>query len=224
MFKFILNMLFPTKCACCSTIIEDTCDIHICGKCLSKISFYRDDYIIIDDIDTIFFDRITSACKYLGVLRKSILKYKFGGSPSYCKALAKLIFAKISSLDEYTQAQGFMSIPMYRKKKVERGYNQAELLSKELAKLAGLPDYSNCILRTRKTMTQSLLNKEEREINVRDSFQVVTPEKLKGKIIILVDDVLTTGSTLNECAKELKRLGVIKVYCAVVATGKINNS
>jgi len=88
MFKFILNMLFPTKCACCGTIIEDTCDIHICGKCLSKISFYRDDYIIIDDIDTIFFDRITSACKYLGVLRKSILKYKFGGSPSYCKALA----------------------------------------------------------------------------------------------------------------------------------------
>jgi competence protein ComFC len=223
MLEYILNLVFPVKCVCCGSIMNYKCDIHICGKCLSDISFFRDDYILIDDIDNLYFDKITSACKYSGILRKSILKYKFGGKPSYYKSLARLVFAKISSLNDYTEAEGFISIPMYRRKKLKRGYNQAELLSKELAVLAGLPDYSGCIIRSKKTTTQSLLNREEREKNVRDAFKVISPDRIMDKIIILVDDVLTTGSTLNECAKELKKAGVLNIYCAVVATGKVSN-
>ena len=104
-------------------------------------------------------------------------------------------------------------VPMTAEDISERGFNQAELICRRIALLSGLP-VSDSITKQTETLPQKTLNKAQREVNLRGAFIVAAPEKVKGKRVLLVDDVCTTGSTLAELTKLLRKSGAEEVHCA----------
>jgi len=110
-----------------------------------------------------------------------------------------------------------MPVPLHPRRLRARGFNQSLLLAKCVAREIGAELDFLSLRRTRFTKPQTELSSEERKKNVRKAFEVLKPEVVKGRTIVLVDDVATTGSTLNECAKALKRVGADGVLCLVLA-------
>ena len=139
---------------------------------------------------------------------------------SYYRVFARLLAEKIKETEILQNTDMILSVPLHRNKEQKRGYNQAYLIAKELGKLLETEEQSHVLKRIRNTESQSLLPKYKRKSNVKGAFLVVHPSKIKGKSILLVDDVMTTGSTLNECSRVLKEAGAEKVFVAVLATGR----
>jgi ComF family protein len=108
-------------------------------------------------------------------------------------------------------------VPLHVKRVRHRGFNQAALLARTLGRRLGLPVSFDCLLRTCWTEPQTRLNREQRLHNVKDAFQVVDTDKVKDRRILIVDDVYTTGTTLNECAKTLKGAGALEVHAVTVS-------
>jgi len=104
-----------------------------------------------------------------------------------------------------------LPVPMFAKKKRRRGFNQAEVLAEVIAKELALAYACDVLLRLKSTQAQNQLNREERKRNIKDAFSIQQAEKIEGKTVVLVDDIFTTGSTINECAKELYRYGAKEV-------------
>lgn len=107
-------------------------------------------------------------------------------------------------------------VPISKKRRQKRGYNQSELIAREIAKRAKI-DYNNqCLLKTKNIIEQSKLNKEERQQNIQGAYQIVQTKKIANKKILLIDDIYTTGNTANECSKTLeqanpKKIGVLTI-------------
>jgi ComF family protein len=216
-----MHIIFPQKCAFCGKILfPQKVDVEFCDLCLSEIEFFEKDFVDAKEIDSPFFDGVISVCRYRGLIVEVIHRFKFNAKPVYYRPLAKFLYMKLEGISEVVDADFVMAVPMFVSKQKERGYNQAALIAKGFASCSGLPDYSKFLTRTRKTKKQSTLTKTERAENVKNSFAIWPPHfDLSGKTIILIDDIFTTGNTLNECARILKIAGAKFVYCAVVATG-----
>jgi len=108
-------------------------------------------------------------------------------------------------------------VPLHRRRKWERGFNQTEVLAKELGRLTEFPLETDVLKKIRNIPPQTSLELDERARNVKDAYQTAKEERIQGKIILLVDDVYTTGSTLRECASMLKRAGAKEVRAVTVA-------
>ena len=156
--------------------------------------------------------------QYQGMIRNIILKYKFKDKSYLYKTLVKFLlkdeklFKKIESYDK------IIPVPISKKRYKQRGYNQSGLIAKEIAKNLDLSiKYNNkCLLKTKNIIEQSKLNKEERFGNVQGAYELKNEELLYNKKILLVDDIYTTGSTVNECSKILsqakpKKIGVFTI-------------
>lgn len=155
--------------------------------------------------------------------RKLIHYFKY--KPYYLKDLAKplaqLIVDHISLLGEPVDVllkdSILIPIPVDKKKLKQRGYNQTEEIAKELAKITNTPLVSNVLIKTKKTAPQMGLAKEKRQENLKNAFACQNPEAIKAKKIFLIDDVYTTGSTMEECAITLKRVGAKEIWGIVIA-------
>lgn len=160
-------------------------------------------------------DGIRSPFRFDGVIRQAIheLKYK------NLRAVAAL-FARL--LNDYLTAnplpgEVLVAVPLHSKRLRERGYNQSHLLARELAKLSRLPLVDNCLIRERHSPPQArTANVEERRTNVADAFSC-RDLRLKGKPVLLIDDVSTSGATLDGCARALKKAGATSVWGLVLA-------
>ena len=108
-------------------------------------------------------------------------------------------------------------VPMEKKKMKNRGYNQSEELAKELSKILQIPLSLNNLIKIKQTLPQIKLSAKERQENLKNAFSINNPEELKNKKIFLVDDVYTTGSTMEECAKTLKESGAKQVWGIAIA-------
>ena len=108
-------------------------------------------------------------------------------------------------------------VPMFKTKKLKRGYNQTELLGKNLSKKLGLEYLEDVLVKIKENRTQSLVLKNERKQNVKNVFKIKNPFYIKNKKIILVDDIYTTGATIDECTKLLKKSGVKEILVLVIA-------
>ena len=200
-FKNILAVLFPQKCLGCKKENE-----ILCSDCLLKIN----------RPDTPHLNGIHIAANYQDlVLKKALWMLKYQGAKQLAKPLAELIRERIWKKLE-TENWLVVPVPLSKNKLRHRGYNQAELIARELS------DNVRADILFKKFHTKSQVevkNKEERLANIIGSFEVRNPEKIKGKKIILIDDVLTTGATMREAKKVLKQAGVKKVAGVVVAKG-----
>ena len=135
--------------------------------------------------------------------------------------LAKLVGEELAALvaqdKDYLEADLIMPVPLHRTRLRERGFNQSLLLSQAISGLINIPVHQKVLKRIKYTKPQSKLNAAERQQNVKDAFRVIEPGAVKGKTVIIVDDVLTTGSTIRACAESLVNAQVTKVLALTAA-------
>lgn len=231
---FFLDLIFPKICLGCARE-----GFYLCENCLDKIPLT--DKLACPSCDKItFYGRTCEDCRrktYLTgliyaasyknpIINQAIrlLKYKYVKELSEVLAKIMLKFIKNSGflVNNFTdELISFLIVPLplHRKKFLSRGFNQSELLAQKLAEEFDLELRTDLLIKTKNTRSQTDLKEEKRRINVQDAFGVKNKKEIKDKIILLIDDVITTGSTLNEAAKTLKRAGAKEIWGLTIAKG-----
>ena len=207
----LLDLFFPPKCVFCSRVLSKAGD-GWCDRCTESLPFADNR----GRQDGDYFDFCIAPLYYRGQVRKSILRYKFRGAAAYAEIYGKLLADCIR--EEPDAGYDLISwVPLSGKRKRARGYDQAMLLA--LAVALELGDVAVAALeKPQDVQAQSELgDKNERSANISGAYIVPDPELVYGKSILLIDDVVTTGSTLSECAKELLSAGAARVVCAALA-------
>jgi len=195
--------------------------LHICNACYVKLPFSKSTILRTwQEEEGSYCDGALSVFEYTGMVKESLIRFKFYNKPSYYRTYARLIADRLEKVTDVRNYDMVMSVPLHKHREFSRGYNQAYLISKALSRIIKLRECSPVLKRERYTESQSLLDRQKRNQNVRGAFTVVNPKKVSGKSILLVDDILTTGSTLEECGRVLKQAGAVKVFAVVVATGR----
>jgi ComF family protein len=173
---------------------------HFCGDCLQSV---------------FLFDRARSATQHAGVVRKRIHQLKFGGQLHWAPPLAELLVKRFRQ-EPPSGVEIIFPVPLHEKRLRQRGFNQAGLLAKAFGRKFGLPVYFDVLVRKCWTEPQTRLNREQRLHNVKDAFHVPDPGEVKGRRVLIIDDVYTTGTTLNECTKTLRSAGAAEVHALTV--------
>lgn len=158
-----------------------------------------------------------SAGLYEGGLRKAVLLFKYGRREEMAEPLGRCLAEVFQSRPELQRAERVVPVPLHFIKKHARGFNQAELLGRVFATLTGLPFEPDSIIRHRWTWAQARLGKAKRSRNVEGVFSVRRPEPIQGRHVLLIDDVCTTGATLESCARALKAAGAKRVDALTLA-------
>ena len=208
---FLLDLLYPNVCGFCGKINQNS----LCEKCEEEINkklIYK-----IEEKKDMFFEEHIYLANYEGKFREDILSYKFFDKSYMYKTFAKLALKNEKICRIIKSYDIIIPVPMYRKKKILRGYNQSELIAKEIAKNVKEIKYINALKKVKDNKKQSSLDKEERLKNVKNVYQIQNKEIIKNKQIILFDDIFTTGSTVNECSKVLKQNGAKKILVLTLA-------
>lgn len=162
-----------------------------------------------------YFDFARSPLIYKDGIAHAIQGLKYENRKHLAAPLAKIMETEFFKMKEKIgNFDLIVPIPLSKERFKKRGYNQAELLALELSKLVDVPVESNCVSRVKDTVSQTKLSFKERQENLEGAFKIESKEKVKGKTILLIDDVLTTGSTISHCAEILKKAGA-KVVCAL---------
>ncbi len=210
---FILNLLFPKECLGCQRE-----GIWLCESCFKSLDFLFTNYL---KSPSRFLDKIFAAGSYDNSLLKSaIFCLKYHYVQELAVDLSRYLINYLKKVPEYPFNNFVLiPVPLHSKRLRERGFNQAGLLAQEASPFLKLPLGLDFLIRRRYTKPQVDLKGEARVKNVADAFYCLKPEAVKGKKIILVDDVLTTGSTLSECARVLKESGAKEVYGLALAKG-----
>ena len=213
--NLVLNFIFPQTCGIC----EKICDDVICNRCkkqLEKITFSTRKCFL--DLNGIYYDEHMYLFKYNGIIREKIKLYKFGEQGYLCDFFAKIIFLDKKTMNYIEKYDYITPIPLHKHRKRERGYNQSELILNSLNKLdKNIKIEKDILFKIKNIKPQSSLNELERKENIRNAFIVNNIEKIRNKKILIFDDVYTTGSTTNECARILKEKGAIKVGVLTIA-------
>ncbi|MFQ5817640.1 MAG: ComF family protein [Terriglobia bacterium] len=172
------------------------------------------------------FGRLRSFGAFDGALRDLLHLFKYNRVTPLARPLARLLAGGVHQEPALRQVDAVVPVPLHPRRERARGYNQAELLARELARELALPLEPSLLARIRDTASQTGLTPRQRRENVRGAFAVPAPSvrtgrpaasQLKGKRILLIDDVATTGATLSACARTLKRAGAAAVAAATVA-------
>ena len=208
-----------TICVSCNERIKN-CDIAIfsqnigiCKRCFKKFKKIPHDSAF---EGSAYSHYIISAYYYNSYIRNLIHRYKFGGEWKIGDLISDLLCDYLTSYENVLDFDFITSVPLSYQRFLKRGYNQSEPPAKSIAKKLGIP-YISCIYKKKDTIAQSLLNRIDRLNNNKNAY-VADRQKVKGKRILLFDDILTTGSTLHECAKELSEKGAKFVACITFST------
>jgi phosphoribosyltransferase len=214
--NMVSNLFFPQTCAICDKI----CDEIICNKCKIKLEYtiYPNRKCFLNR-SGIYYDEHMHICKYSGIIKDIIRKYKFKDHAYLYKFFAQIIY-KNKKVMEYIQKYDYIiPVPLHKYRYRERGYNQAYLILKELSKLEkNIIIENNIIKKIENIKPQSTLNKAERKNNIKGVYEIISEENvIKNKKILIFDDVFTTGSTTNECSRILKEKNAKKVGILTIA-------
>jgi len=165
----------------------------------------------------LYFDRIHSWGYYTGPLKSIVQKLKFHHGVGLARHLVPHISESIRQL--FSGLDSVVSLPLGRKRQLSRGYNQTAVFAKPVAHTLGLEFLQQSVSRIRETPSQVGLSAMERKVNILDAF-LADEQFIRGRNILLLDDITTTGSTINECAKALKIAGAASVSCFTLAKAK----
>lgn len=152
-------------------------------------------------------------------MRKSMYGFKYNNKREYAEFYVQSILEQYETVLKQHNFDAIIPVPIHKNKVKKRGYNQAEVLAKELSKTLEVPLLTDYLLRVVDTTPQKELNDKEREKNLKKAFQL-NKNRVKLKKVMLVDDIYTTGTTLDICTKELLNAGVKQVYCVTVCIGE----
>ena len=211
MFRRLLDLIYPPRCVLCHRFLEhgetDLC--CACGKRVLELQYRQRTLRPLT--------RCVSLLPYEDVFRESLMRYKFGGRAFYADTYAKWLAALIQS--ELAGTFDLMTwAPVSRKRKRKRGYDQTVLLCRGAAKLLGA-EVVCALEKTRDNPAQSSMkNAEARRANVKNVYAATDPETIRGRRILLMDDILTTGATMEVCAKTLLQAGAEVIVGCTLAS------
>lgn len=171
----------------------------------------------IEDYKDKNFEKLFYCFKYEGNIRKLILNYKFNEKSYLYKTFVNFLLKNEKWFEIFKTCDTIIPIPISKKRKKERGYNQSLLIAKELSKKLQLSLNNNCLYKIKDTIEQSKLNKEERKKNIQGVYKLENQEKLKDKKILLIDDIYTTGNTIEEASKTLKEADINGIIVLTIA-------
>lgn len=204
-FDHIVNLIYPNVCGICDKISKE----DLCKKCENELNNIAKNEI--DIYRNKNFRKHLYIFKYDGIIRKRLISYKFNDKPYIYKSFIKF-FLKNKKICRFLKSYDIIiPVPIHYFRKVDRGYNQSELIAKKLAKKLGLECEKNVLIKLKNNKPQSTESRLRRTENVLDVYCIRNKEKIINKKIILFDDIYTTGSTVNECAKMLIQSGAKEV-------------
>ncbi|MDP2915833.1 MAG: ComF family protein [Candidatus Aminicenantes bacterium] len=226
--------VFPSFCKICRALLESPVEKVLCRTCLDKITPLRASFC---PSCGRFFEgagdpHLCSAClneappfsmhrscaKYRGGLKDTLLLFKYRRYRVLGQNLAEFIAEALKKEDGlWWGVDVIVPVPLHRRRRWERGFNQAEVLARELGRIRRIPVETRALKKVKNVPPQTSLEREERRSNVRDAYRTDKADRIRDKIVLLVDDVYTTGSTLRECAAVLKKAGVKDVRAVTVA-------
>lgn len=212
----ILHCIFTTKCAFCDENIEY--NKFLCDDCFAKYEILPANKCSSCNSERCCcnksFSYVISCYVYDDMVKKGIIDMKFNGIGHNASGFAYLMSKQLKESSILKEIDLITEVPMYRKKQLIRGYNQSELIAKYLSKYCNVLHIKRVIKKIKNTKEQNKLNYRLRKVNLINAYQVTKVNEIKDKTVLLVDDVFTTGSTVNECSKMLIKYGAKKVYVA----------
>lgn len=210
--SIIKHLLFPEKCVFCGKLLQRP-ELDLCASCTAGQPLIQRPKKKIP-----FLSGWQAVWYYEDGVRDSLLRYKFSRRRSYAEAYAR--FLAMTLLDRQEEYELITWVPVSPRRKLERGYDQVELLAYALGRQLGRTPV-RCLKKIRHTPAQSgIQGLAQRRANVLGAYKALCPEQIAGKRILLLDDIITTGSTISECAKVLLTAGAKEVYGAAIAAAK----
>lgn len=214
LFSALLDILFPPRCVFCRKIISGSRD-KVCPECQSSVPETGSDASQKGD----FFSICVSPLYYEDEVRESLLRFKFKGATGYASAYASYLAKCISS--EIQGRYDYISwVPLSKKRYKERGYDQAMLLAMATALELDTLAVGTLVKKVHVAKQSTMGSPEKRRANISGAYEASDIELIEGKRILLIDDIITSGSTLSECARTLRMAGAAEVLCATVARSR----
>lgn len=229
----LINLVYPKRCPLCGNILPFEAG-NVCETCISKQKRIEPPFCmkcgktIGDETEEYCRDCIAipkhyvrgfPAFAYVGGIKEALYGFKYKNQREYGDFFAECICAQYGNTIRALGIDGLVPVPVHPSKKRARGYNQAEVLARRLGKRLQLPIYPSYLKRVVNTNPQKELNDKTRVKNLKSAFKIGENE-IKLKKVLLVDDIYTSGATIESCTGVLLRAGVEEVYCTCVAIGK----
>lgn len=227
----LTQLLYPLRCPVCDEIVTPAGE-KICLECLKKLRLLTPPWCLKCG------KKLTAEGELCGQCKKrehryvrgralyeyesaapSIYRLKYGGRREYADFFGEQMAEYLGGFIRGVGPDALIPIPLHRRRKIERGYNQAQLLAEKLGECLGLPVYSDFLVREKNTSPLKYQNPQERQNNLKKAFNI-TRNDVKLKRIFLVDDIYTTGSTVDEAARTLISAGVEDIYFVTLASGE----
>lgn len=227
-----MNLIYPPRCPVCHDIIAPGC-VMICTACVEKLPYvgmhvcrkcgkpvYPEEEFCSDCLTIVHeYDQGMGVFLYDDVMRVAISKFKYMGRKEYGTFFGRAAWDYAREQLTLWRPEVIVPVPVHRSKKIERGYNQAAVIGRELAEYTQLPIAEDVVIRKEKTKAQKELSPEERRQNLQQAF---TPGKnpFLWKRVLLVDDIYTTGSTVDAVSCVLKGMGAEEIYVLSICIGR----
>ncbi|MDR4507291.1 MAG: ComF family protein [Candidatus Brocadiaceae bacterium] len=239
--KTFLDLFYPRFCLHCNANLNDSREVHLCCDCKRKIPYVNNTHCIrcgtrlgpyiptteegcsICREKAFHYDVLISATYYDGAIKTMIHKFKYSRQKHLSSVLDKIVRTQEKLEERIPNIDVIIPVPLYWLKKLHRGFNQSELLAFGIQKHFLKPIETKILCRIKNTASQTQLSKRQRRINIHNAFLVKYPKLVRGKNILLVDDVLTTGITASECSRKLKEAGAKSIVLLVLAVAGHNN-
>ena len=216
-FEKLLDLLYPQVCGICGKLNMKS----LCNKCKVKLekefNFQTDNYE--EDYSKNFIEH-NYFFKYENLIRSQILALKFQEKPYIYKTIAYFIKNMQKSFEKLKKYDIIIIVPISKQRKRDRGYNQSELVAKEISRIIQVPIVKEILNKIKNTVPQSTLNRKQREENAKGVYKIKNIKKIIHKKILIIDDIYTTGNTVNECANILIQAGVKRANIGVLTIAK----
>lgn len=230
-FAAIQDFIFPRRCVVCDEV-TDRFGKGVCSRCASEIIYtgravcmkcgkpLQEEGELCRDCSRKKHRYVQGVALYdYGSMADSIFRFKYSGRQEYALFYGLDFYEKYGRWLQMIQPDALVPVPLHSSKKRARGYNQAELIARVLSGLSGIPVNVELIVRKRKTLPQKNLSSSERQNNLKKAFKIHRND-VKLITIVIVDDIYTTGSTVDAMTETLMAAGIQKVYCMALAVGR----
>ncbi|MDY3918024.1 MAG: ComF family protein [Candidatus Limivivens sp.] len=230
--KFFLNLFYPAKCPFCGDILKkerlicEQCEKNVkplqgpkCKKCGKILGQKEREYCLDCSRTKHAYARGTAVYPYSGAVRRAVWRFKYQNRRCYARAFAEMMWETSGEQLKSWKPDLVIPVPLHPKRKKKRGYNQAFLLAEPIAGHLGIPVLENGLLRVTPTSPQKNLDRKKRQINLKRAFKI-GKDDVKLKRILLVDDIYTTGSTIDAAAEILLEQGAAEVFFLALCIGE----
>ncbi len=228
----VLDLFFPRRCPVCdepvkpwnALICKDCAHLPaypeppFCMKCGKHLDREEKEYCKNCALNAHLYDRGRALFDYKSI-SLSIARFKYAGRQEYAAFYAACMAERLGGFIRDCGAQALVPVPLHKSRMRRRGYNQAEVLARELSALTGIPVVTDWIIRAEKTAPMKDLSAQERQNNLKRAFKIRRND-VKLSTVIIIDDIYTTGSTMDAMSCELKKAGVKRIYFVALAIGR----